>query len=171
MWFSGCFSIASDLAALCSSYFLVQPDFILYTFSFFFFLMIRRPPRSTQGVSSAASDVYKRQYQRRVHGMSKIQKQIRYESIQDNEAVIEKIKKVIEKDRCKRKCRNQRNRYGQTEVEIQMRNKQKLSLIHISEPTRPLYISYAVFCLKKKKIYNHTMPNQLQNYILKNTNC
>eukprot|EP00831_Metopus_contortus_P029873 TRINITY_DN24541_c0_g2_i1.p1 TRINITY_DN24541_c0_g2~~TRINITY_DN24541_c0_g2_i1.p1 ORF type:complete len:104 (-),score=29.71 TRINITY_DN24541_c0_g2_i1:123-434(-) len=31
---------------------------------YFFFLMIRRPPRSTQGVSSAASDVYKRQ----VHG-------------------------------------------------------------------------------------------------------
>eukprot|EP00831_Metopus_contortus_P014626 TRINITY_DN16057_c0_g1_i2.p1 TRINITY_DN16057_c0_g1~~TRINITY_DN16057_c0_g1_i2.p1 ORF type:complete len:187 (-),score=45.70 TRINITY_DN16057_c0_g1_i2:264-824(-) len=27
----------------------------------FFLLMIRRPPRSTQGVSSAASDVYKRQ--------------------------------------------------------------------------------------------------------------
>ena len=27
------------------------------------FLMIRRPPRSTQGVSSAASDVYKRQNQ------------------------------------------------------------------------------------------------------------
>ena len=27
---------------------------------------------------------------------------------------------------------------------------QMLSLIHISEPTRPLYISYAVFCLKKK---------------------
>eukprot|EP00831_Metopus_contortus_P027472 TRINITY_DN23082_c0_g1_i1.p1 TRINITY_DN23082_c0_g1~~TRINITY_DN23082_c0_g1_i1.p1 ORF type:complete len:145 (-),score=43.01 TRINITY_DN23082_c0_g1_i1:79-513(-) len=31
--------------------------------------MIRRPPRSTQGVSSAASDVYKRQ--RRVHGKSR----------------------------------------------------------------------------------------------------
>eukprot|EP00831_Metopus_contortus_P003741 TRINITY_DN11377_c0_g1_i1.p2 TRINITY_DN11377_c0_g1~~TRINITY_DN11377_c0_g1_i1.p2 ORF type:complete len:147 (+),score=22.90 TRINITY_DN11377_c0_g1_i1:151-591(+) len=29
--------------------------------------------------------------------------------------------------------------------------KENLSLIHISEPTRPLYISYAVFCLKKKK--------------------
>ncbi len=26
-----------------------------------------------------------------------------------------------------------------------------LALIHISEPTRPYYISYAVFCLKKKK--------------------
>eukprot|EP00828_Plagiopyla_frontata_P021145 TRINITY_DN2740_c0_g2_i1.p1 TRINITY_DN2740_c0_g2~~TRINITY_DN2740_c0_g2_i1.p1 ORF type:complete len:135 (+),score=27.46 TRINITY_DN2740_c0_g2_i1:110-514(+) len=31
--------------------------------------MIRRPPRSTLSSSSAASDVYKRQYQRRVHGM------------------------------------------------------------------------------------------------------
>eukprot|EP00657_Telonema_sp_P-1_P012909 TRINITY_DN97_c0_g1_i2.p1 TRINITY_DN97_c0_g1~~TRINITY_DN97_c0_g1_i2.p1 ORF type:complete len:108 (-),score=46.08 TRINITY_DN97_c0_g1_i2:126-449(-) len=29
--------------------------------NFFFFLMIRRPPRSTQSRSSAASDVYKRQ--------------------------------------------------------------------------------------------------------------
>src|SRR5678815_5952588 len=28
-----------------------------------------------------------------------------------------------------------------------------LSLIHISEPTRLLSISYAVFCLKKKKLY------------------
>ena len=28
---------------------------------------------------------------------------------------------------------------------------QDLSLIHISEPTRPRLISYAVFCLKKKK--------------------
>ena len=29
-----------------------------------------------------------------------------------------------------------------------------LSLIHISEPTRQAEISYAVFCLKKKKIYD-----------------
>ena len=28
---------------------------------------------------------------------------------------------------------------------------QGLSLIHISEPTRPISISYAVFCLKKKR--------------------
>ena len=33
---------------------------------------------------------------------------------------------------------------------------QWLFLLHISEPTRPLYISYAGFCLKKKKIpYNN----------------
>src|SRR5664279_5899862 len=33
-----------------------------------------------------------------------------------------------------------------------------LSLIHISEPTRRTPISYAVFCLKKKKTNNNT-PN------------
>eukprot|EP00825_Cyclidium_porcatum_P040007 TRINITY_DN4971_c0_g1_i1.p5 TRINITY_DN4971_c0_g1~~TRINITY_DN4971_c0_g1_i1.p5 ORF type:complete len:102 (+),score=16.63 TRINITY_DN4971_c0_g1_i1:64-369(+) len=34
--------------------------YLLYV-CFFFFLMIRRPPRSTHCISSAASDVYKRQ--------------------------------------------------------------------------------------------------------------
>eukprot|EP00658_Telonema_sp_P-2_P052695 TRINITY_DN4094_c0_g1_i2.p2 TRINITY_DN4094_c0_g1~~TRINITY_DN4094_c0_g1_i2.p2 ORF type:complete len:100 (-),score=15.12 TRINITY_DN4094_c0_g1_i2:47-346(-) len=32
-----------------------------------------------------------------------------------------------------------------------------LSLIHISEPTRLLSISYAVFCLKKKKKNHHLL--------------
>ena len=32
----------------------------------------------------------------------------------------------------------------------QQRTALALSLIHISEPTRPRLISYAVFCLKKK---------------------
>ena len=35
-------------------------------------------------------------------------------------------------------------------IEMRDEAKKNLSLIHISEPTRPLYISYAVFCLKKK---------------------
>src|SRR5665648_1202084 len=34
-----------------------------------------------------------------------------------------------------------------------------LSLIHISEPTRLGMISYAVFCLKKKKPKNHKTHN------------
>ena len=70
--------------------------------------MIRRPPRSTHCISSAASDVYKRQG-------------------------------------------------GEGEGEGGRRGEGGgggggggLSLIHISEPTRPLYISYAVFCLKKQ---------------------
>ena len=33
-----------------------------------------------------------------------------------------------------------------------------LSLIHISEPTRQAEISYAVFCLKKKKKKNRITP-------------
>ena len=37
---------------------------------------------------------------------------------------------------------------GDQQDSIEMR----LSLIHISEPTRRTPISYAVFCLKKKKI-------------------
>eukprot|EP00831_Metopus_contortus_P079851 TRINITY_DN8031_c0_g1_i2.p1 TRINITY_DN8031_c0_g1~~TRINITY_DN8031_c0_g1_i2.p1 ORF type:complete len:161 (+),score=63.63 TRINITY_DN8031_c0_g1_i2:87-569(+) len=42
-----------------------------------------------------------------------------------------------------------------------------LSLIHISEPTRPLYISYAVFCLKKKKKKKKkTSPCLLQKFDL-----
>eukprot|EP00825_Cyclidium_porcatum_P029933 TRINITY_DN31842_c0_g1_i2.p1 TRINITY_DN31842_c0_g1~~TRINITY_DN31842_c0_g1_i2.p1 ORF type:complete len:139 (+),score=13.54 TRINITY_DN31842_c0_g1_i2:73-489(+) len=36
-------------------------DLVYYLFFVFFFLMIRRPPRSTHCISSAASDVYKRQ--------------------------------------------------------------------------------------------------------------
>ena len=36
-----------------------------------------------------------------------------------------------------------------------------LSLIHISEPTRLLSISYAVFCLKKKNTPTISQPNRL----------
>src|SRR5450759_4147366 len=34
----------------------------------------------------------------------------------------------------------------------------KLSLIHISEPTRLGMISYAVFCLKKKELHQKSTP-------------
>ena len=39
----------------------------IFIYIIFFFLMIRRPPRSTQSRSSAASDVYKRQLCDRCH--------------------------------------------------------------------------------------------------------
>ena len=38
-----------------------------------------------------------------------------------------------------------------------------LSLIHISEPTRQAEISYAVFCLKKKKIKERKIINLRHN--------
>eukprot|EP00831_Metopus_contortus_P062753 TRINITY_DN54993_c0_g1_i1.p1 TRINITY_DN54993_c0_g1~~TRINITY_DN54993_c0_g1_i1.p1 ORF type:complete len:133 (+),score=35.03 TRINITY_DN54993_c0_g1_i1:78-476(+) len=113
--------------------------------------MRRRPPRSTQGVSSAASDVYKRQYQRRVHGILMVFEQ-----------TLGYARKVwLEKWRNKK---NYLIKIGSLFfLYISTSPLQKvirritmglcfcLSLIHISEPTRPLYISYAVFCLKKKK--------------------
>src|SRR5674476_95821 len=40
--------------------------------------------------------------------------------------------------------------------ELPRRTRQRLSLIHISEPTRQAEISYAVFCLKKKKIMQNS---------------
>ena len=40
-----------------------------------------------------------------------------------------------------------------------------LSLIHISEPTRPLYISYAVFCLKKKNWRGIPLENLEMRYL------
>eukprot|EP00658_Telonema_sp_P-2_P037346 TRINITY_DN26864_c0_g1_i1.p1 TRINITY_DN26864_c0_g1~~TRINITY_DN26864_c0_g1_i1.p1 ORF type:complete len:292 (-),score=40.91 TRINITY_DN26864_c0_g1_i1:49-924(-) len=46
---------------------------------------------------------------------------------------------------------------GKTAGASRSHNPKKLSLIHISEPTRLLSISYAVFCLKKKK---HTQCNE-----------
>ena len=47
---------------LCVCYFIVDNRVF---FGIVFFLMIRRPPRSTLDRSSAASDVYKRQWKRR----------------------------------------------------------------------------------------------------------
>src|SRR5665648_1234053 len=41
-----------------------------------------------------------------------------------------------------------------TITSLNQQNREYLSLIHISEPTRLGMISYAVFCLKKKKTTN-----------------
>eukprot|EP00658_Telonema_sp_P-2_P017981 TRINITY_DN17029_c0_g1_i1.p1 TRINITY_DN17029_c0_g1~~TRINITY_DN17029_c0_g1_i1.p1 ORF type:complete len:117 (-),score=31.94 TRINITY_DN17029_c0_g1_i1:66-416(-) len=116
--------------------------------------MIRRPPRSTLSSSSAASDVYKRQ------GLTSID--------------LTPLSNVVEIAggflmRCT----------GLTTIDMQPLTQLAtlhfgsvitkhmpttklllLSLIHISEPTRLLSISYAVFCLKKKK--QNTKP-QIQD--------
>ena len=69
--------------------------------------MIRRPPRSTLDRSSAASDVYKRQL-----------------------ADLKKREEEAERERARiQKEREEAERKEETE--------KKLSLIHISEPTRP----------------------------------
>ena len=72
-----------------------------------FFLMIRRPPRSTLDRSSAASDVYKRQ-----------EVDIYQELIENNSLAIKLMNSDIE---------DIKKEYAEL----------VLSLIHISEPTRP----------------------------------
>ncbi|CZR83228.1 hypothetical protein CDFC105_43925 [Clostridioides difficile] len=91
---------------------------------FFFFLMRRRPPRSTRKESSAASDVYKRQ----------ILKMTKFSQLEKKQAKL------------RAQLVNSGNISKYTFDDIL-----GLSLIHISEPTRLGMISYAVFCLKKKK--------------------
>ena len=73
----------------------------------FFFLMIRRPPRYTLDRSSAASDVYKRQIQRSAAAPARPS---HYRG---------------------------RRRRDQGAAIAQPGAEQGLSLIHISEPTRP----------------------------------
>eukprot|EP00831_Metopus_contortus_P016699 TRINITY_DN17039_c0_g1_i2.p3 TRINITY_DN17039_c0_g1~~TRINITY_DN17039_c0_g1_i2.p3 ORF type:complete len:107 (-),score=31.12 TRINITY_DN17039_c0_g1_i2:52-372(-) len=92
--------------------------------------MIRRPPRSTQGVSSAASDVYKRQSKNYINVV-----------MQCLFATRPLVNSYL----------NLRNEIWVNTAFNRRLKEFFLSLIHISEPTRPLYISYAVFCLKKKK--------------------
>ena len=97
----------------------------------FFFLMRRRPPRSTQSRSSAASDVYKRQFPIREDGG------------------LDPVSFVWQNDGA-----------GPDAARQEMSHPH-LSLIHISEPTRLLSISYAVFCLKKKNqqlLVSHIPP-------------
>ena len=98
----------------------------LYTFMCFFFLMIRRPPRSTQSRSSAASDVYKRQLLRGVRACLLL-----------GTVALDRVPAVGVW-------------WHGSGTHL------RLSLIHISEPTRLLSISYAVFCLKKKNENHNT---------------
>eukprot|EP00831_Metopus_contortus_P016244 TRINITY_DN16789_c0_g1_i3.p1 TRINITY_DN16789_c0_g1~~TRINITY_DN16789_c0_g1_i3.p1 ORF type:complete len:183 (-),score=45.79 TRINITY_DN16789_c0_g1_i3:2-550(-) len=120
--------------------------------SFFFFLMIRRPPRSTQGVSSAASDVYKRQVSTQSTWVAmKIENGTFgsvaiYEKNNDGFAIKHQFT-----DNFRPLDIGDSNNSGYEVVGLNLETLYILSLIHISEPTRPLYISYAVFCLKKKK--------------------
>ena len=72
----------------------------------FFFVMIRRPPRSTQGRSSAASDVYKRQVMLLSTGGNPLGAATTYG-------------------------------WDEPTVQVMVRGVPELSLIHISEPTRP----------------------------------
>eukprot|EP00658_Telonema_sp_P-2_P074110 TRINITY_DN63288_c0_g1_i1.p1 TRINITY_DN63288_c0_g1~~TRINITY_DN63288_c0_g1_i1.p1 ORF type:complete len:128 (+),score=31.94 TRINITY_DN63288_c0_g1_i1:87-470(+) len=118
--------------------------------------MIRRPPRSTLSSSSAASDVYKRQSLRQPIPTS-------ITLVNASAALQELYSSTLEASRTNnqpgvshitigRISKEKHRLLSSAIVEFTFGNKDPLlSLIHISEPTRLLSISYAVFCLKKKK--------------------
>ena len=82
-------------------------------FSIFFFLMIRRPPRSTLDRSSAASDVYKRQAPKTLMRPA-------LGALAFLEGHARKVTVV-----------------AASKTPLAMNAAVELSLIHISEPTRP----------------------------------
>src|SRR5678816_4795728 len=63
----------------------------------------------------------------------------------EGDAVVEECERSILSSTCR--CNTYRKEIGHRRHDAE----KELSLIHISEPTRLLSISYAVFCLKKKK--------------------
>ena len=139
---------------------------VLYSDMFFFFLMIRRPPISTQSRSSAASDVYKRQFMDEVINLMVAYSLGRTRSTNVNREYISKVandfafKKIVTAEQGllalrsgydKKSQRAKDDSKKKTNVPSWSDPDYDLSLIHISEPTRLGMISYAVFCLKKKK--------------------
>src|SRR5450756_3034820 len=104
--------------------------------------MIRRPPRSTQSRSSAASDVYKRQ----------VLVEVVLGDAYGRGQVVEGVAQDADPEvGCERGGEEQQEQADRTAGRPREPARLRLSLIHISEPTRLGMISYAVFCLKKKK--------------------
>eukprot|EP00825_Cyclidium_porcatum_P029674 TRINITY_DN3161_c0_g1_i5.p2 TRINITY_DN3161_c0_g1~~TRINITY_DN3161_c0_g1_i5.p2 ORF type:complete len:137 (-),score=21.89 TRINITY_DN3161_c0_g1_i5:21-431(-) len=130
--------------------------------------MIRRPPRSTHCISSAASDVYKRQADLLGHGLDTLpgRLEIGYVARVGLEAIAHVIHALqpvlnfcitgrigrynLEAQRCQLDADSLAETAHSSSNQCNSRP-MYLSLIHISEPTRLGMISYAVFCLKKKK--------------------
>ena len=125
-------------------------------------MKIRRSTISTLSRSSAASDVYKRQTLAGSHSGPR-------EDLEEGEVVapeFEGLSDIFQVDL----FATAEDRLGRKVPEKPLRERvnrvqgpavAKLSLIHISEPTRLLSSSYAVFCLKKKNKNNpcpYTMP-------------
>ena len=95
--------------------------FFIFYFLLFFLLMIRRPPRSTLDRSSAASDVYKRQFYGRLFKVNPAVLIPRPET----ELLVREIISYEQKMK------------GDLMRILDIGTGSGLSLIHISEPTRP----------------------------------
>eukprot|EP00658_Telonema_sp_P-2_P014154 TRINITY_DN15368_c0_g2_i8.p1 TRINITY_DN15368_c0_g2~~TRINITY_DN15368_c0_g2_i8.p1 ORF type:complete len:149 (-),score=25.34 TRINITY_DN15368_c0_g2_i8:60-506(-) len=125
--------------------------------------MIRRPPRSTLSSSSAASDVYKRQSEGRSVPKPPTPTRGILHRNQANQEFVHHARAAsglltpMTMDHSSFSIVNPHNVGKDDAARCSVfgvcvpEDIVRLSLIHISEPTRLLSISYAVFCLKKKK--------------------
>eukprot|EP00658_Telonema_sp_P-2_P071247 TRINITY_DN60545_c0_g1_i1.p2 TRINITY_DN60545_c0_g1~~TRINITY_DN60545_c0_g1_i1.p2 ORF type:complete len:114 (+),score=27.80 TRINITY_DN60545_c0_g1_i1:31-372(+) len=109
--------------------------------------MIGGRPRSTLSSSSAASDVYKRQLQAAL-----IQREVSsHPPPQGGHLRIGDLPQSVPTGATSQFAQLPTSYLRTIFIDNSKERVGKLSLIHISEPTRLLSISYAVFCLKKKK--------------------
>src|SRR5674536_286381 len=115
--------------------------------------MMRRPPRSTLSSSSAASDVYKRQLLGAGFSVPR-RDDVRLEGVGHRRVHQHGVDVGHRADGVQVHRRPLLgHRYGEhrpchaSGEGLQCKGLHSLSLIHISEPTRLLSISYAVFCL------------------------
>eukprot|EP00658_Telonema_sp_P-2_P067477 TRINITY_DN5639_c0_g1_i31.p1 TRINITY_DN5639_c0_g1~~TRINITY_DN5639_c0_g1_i31.p1 ORF type:complete len:121 (+),score=21.02 TRINITY_DN5639_c0_g1_i31:146-508(+) len=118
--------------------------------------MIRRPPRSTLSSSSAASDVYKRQFFGTAMGHHPLAwvnsgALVNVRARESQRSKFLNLHYLHFQGRCRHQARHHQFGHHDQHDDQLAGSAQHLSLIHISEPTRLLSISYAVFCLKKKK--------------------
>src|SRR5450756_3071862 len=96
--------------------------------------MIRRPPRSTQSRSSAASDVYKRQLLARAPHLVLDGIALAAEATSARAAYL-CVSRQVQADALAAAIA-ERGRYDPVPVQLALLPEQYLSLIHISEPTR-----------------------------------
>ena len=97
--------------------------------------MIRRPPRSTLDRSSAASDVYKRQDYNYTYSEYRELKKTEEREKQESKSSASDATHAEDLSKGKASF-EQRKDFARLEKEIK-KLEEKLSLIHISEPTRP----------------------------------
>mgnify|MGYP003380767279 CR=1 FL=1 len=118
VWFVDIILIVQFLCCMC-----LYCGVVCY-YIVFFFLMIRRPPRSTLDRSSAASDVYKRQ------ALKKADRGFSFQAVDSSNG---------------HRLITHPDTFGVGSTDLQAASvkfgvqcePRKLSLIHISEPTRP----------------------------------
>src|SRR5680860_1921263 len=98
--------------------------------------MIRRPPRSTQSRSSAASDVYKRQT---LSGLSRIRFPAYFQQVRRRIPELNHTMKFTNLPYTRDDSRGSRGIEAERRASVApgaVRAELQLSLIHISEPTR-----------------------------------